>query len=581
VTSLKRTRWWETDGWSIESEAAGFEADNLDFALDTELLNQKDVVVFRGVLRFGEQTTPASVHYPPAYAAGAQPAVFAPQLRLGRHQGPDGSLCLDHPILGESTPMYGAEAAARAERLWELWETDRDQLYLEEADAPDPRANYYDYAPDTALTMIDVDITGCDAGFLDLGATQLVPLRAGVVRVRATAPSPASFSAGTPIESFAGPMELHGAWRRVPEAPPFTHRELRRWVSAHHRAWFDEQLRFARAHAQLHKLTPPLAVVGFVYHDEGPKRGETHDAWLFLVVDPTNGNGWLARPFHLRRDERWLRQPQMRPMEEKRAAIVGVGALGSQIADMLAKAGLGSAFYLDHDIYTAGNRVRHQLDLSELGRAKVRGTAERALRVNPWTGVQIQGTRLGAAVGGEHESLVQEVDDRIVEELASCDLIVNAAANSTAGSYLSAIAHEVDRPVVHTFVSAGAWGARILVQRPGESACWDCLAYSQKYPERNSGGAVVPDVPSDPDVTEVMERGCADPTFTGPGFELAAAASASARVAVQVLLGADGDYPATNFDLLTLKFRDDHDAIPGTVAIRLGIHPDCKVCSSD
>jgi hypothetical protein len=39
----------------------------------------------------------------------------------------------------DSAPMYGAEAAARASRLRELWETDRDQLYREEADAPDPR----------------------------------------------------------------------------------------------------------------------------------------------------------------------------------------------------------------------------------------------------------------------------------------------------------------------------------------------------------------------------------------------------------------------------------------------------------
>lgn len=576
---MKRTRWWETDDRSVKSEADGFKAQGLDFALDAELFDRAQVVVFRGVLRFADQTTLASVHYPPAYASGAQPVVFAPKLQLGRHQGPDGSLCLDHPVLGETTAMYGAEAAARAQRLWELWETDRVQLHREEADAPDPRANYYDYAPDTAISMIDVDATGYDAGFFDLAATHLLPLRAGVVQVRATSPSPASFLPGTPIDSFTGSIELHGAWRRVTEAPPVTHHALRQWISTNHRSWFDEQLRYGKAYAEAHRLAQPLTVVGFVYPDEGPLRGESHDAWLFLAVDPTSGNGWLARAFHLRRDERWLRQPHMQPLENKRAAIVGLGALGSQMADMLAKAGLGSAFYLDHDIYTAGNRVRHQLDLSELGRPKVRGVSERALRVDPWSTVEIQGTRLGAAVGGAHESLVQDVDDQIVNELATCDLVINAAANSTAGSYLSAIAHEIDRPVLHTFVSAGSWGARILVQRPGESACWDCLAYSQKYPERNVGGVTVPDVSSDPDVTEVMERGCADPTFTGPGFELAAAAAASTRVAVQVMLQAHGGYPAPDFDLLTLKFRDRDDAVAGTSATRLGIHPDCEVCS--
>jgi molybdopterin/thiamine biosynthesis adenylyltransferase len=575
---MSRTRWWETPGRSVAAEAAWFAEEGLEFDLDEDLFRMKDVVVFHGLLRLGERTTPASVHFPPAYASGAHPVVVAPELRLGRHQAPDGTLCLDHPVLGQAAPMYGAEAAARAQRLWELWETDREQLRREEADAPDPRANYYEYAPDSAVLLIDVDVAGFESGFFRLGALQVAPLRGGVTEVRATTPNAAVMTPGPAIDSFAGPLEINGAWRRVDSAPPFSVAELRDYVTGHHRAWVDEQVRFAKAWAQAHKRPDAPAVIAFVYPDEGPRRGEIHDAWLFVVIDVETGTAHIPHAFHLRTDERWLRQPQLRPLETKRVGIVGVGALGSPLADLLAKAGVGAAFYLDYDIVTVGNRVRHQLDLSDLGRAKVKGMAYRALRVNPWGTVDIQTSRVGAAATGAHAGVAQEVDDAIVAELAICDLIINASANSTTGSYVSAVGHETGKPVLHVWVSAGAWGARVLVQRPGKSGCWDCLAHAQSAPERLPENVIVPPVPSDPDVQEVAELGCAEMTFTGPGFDLTSAAAVAARVAVQLLLAEDDGYPAADFDLLTLGFRDADTAVPTARATRLPVHPDCEVC---
>ena len=88
----------------------------------------------------------------------------------------------------------------------------------------------------------------------------------------------------------------------------------------------------------------------------------------------------------------------------------------------------------------------------------------------------------------------------------------------------------------------------------------------------------VPEVADDPDVREVLERGCGDPTFTGPGFELLDAAAAAARVVVQCLLGGDG-YPARDFDLVTLNFRDRTSARPSAVYSALPIHPKCSICN--
>src|SRR6185437_5644546 len=102
-------------------------------------------------LRLGDARWEAAVVYPASYGAGAQAAVIARGLPLGRHITPDGVLCLDHPRLGRLEPMIGAEAVIRAERLWHLWENDRETLELEEAEAPDPRANYFAYDTDSLV----------------------------------------------------------------------------------------------------------------------------------------------------------------------------------------------------------------------------------------------------------------------------------------------------------------------------------------------------------------------------------------------------------------------------------------------
>jgi molybdopterin/thiamine biosynthesis adenylyltransferase len=574
--TAEQLHWWEDEELSIEAEEGWFAEAGLDFRLDQELFDEHGVVVFRGELRLGDQKAPASVHYPPAYAAGAHPTVVAPDLGLGRHQDPTGALCLDHPVFGETNPMYGAEAVERAERLWNLWENDRDQLAREEADVPDPRANYYAYEPGSAVALPDVDVSGFNAGYVRFGAHGLRPFRAGVVQVRTSEPAESTLSFEPNISPFIGSYEINGTWTRVPEAPPATHEKLEPWVKEHYADRINEVIVATEATRKLVGRPDLPAVIGFVYPDEGPNRGETHDAWLFLVIHP-NGKGQMAHAFHLRSDERWLRQPQLRPLEEKRVTIIGIGALGSPLTDLLAKAGVGNLSLLDYDIYALGNRVRHQLDLVNLGESKARAMASRVSRVNPWTSVDVCEIRVGAAIHGSEAARQQEVHDVLLEDFASRDLLVNTTANVVTGHFGSRMAHAAGTPILHAWVSAGAWGGRILLQRPGDSGCTECLALHQK-PETAREGVEVPKVADDPEVQEVQERGCADATFTGPGFELAAAAAAAARVAVQSLLEGDG-YPLADFDLVTLNFREADAAMPTAIYSRLPIHPDCTICN--
>lgn len=576
---MNRARWWERSELTVESQVDAIRRDGLEFELDEELLRSSGLVVFSGQLRLEDRRSPAHVVIPPGFDLGEHPVVIAPELDVGRHRSPHGPLCLDHSILGESEPMSGAEAIERAERLWWLWENDRAQLAVEEADAPDPWANYVDHTPGTSLTMIGAEVEGADRGYLHFGLTSLYPLRGALQKLRVTLP--AALTAEIPDSPNAvlrGPFELIAPWLRLPVHPPVANlTEAIQWLEREHRALTERAIRHADALRAEHPEMP--ALIGFVYPDEGPRRGEMHDTWMFVLVRPSR-QVELPRPFVLRSNERWLRQPQLKGLATTKAAVVGVGALGSQVADLLARAGVGEIVLIDNDIVTPGNRTRHEVDLADLGRPKTLAVADRLRRVNPWISVATWEARLGTPfLGGASLSDVQRMDDEIAAILGDCDVVVNATANSTASSYLSAIANESGTPTIHSYVSAGAWGARLLVQRPGRSACWDCLAWWQTTPQKERPeGIAVPEVSEEHARQVVMERGCADPTFTGPGFELSAAASAAARSAVGLVLD-DGGYPAPDFDLATLRFRGPNDQRTAMEYRNLAVHPDCTTCA--
>ena len=574
---MTRRRWWETEGHSVENEAAWFLEAGLEFALDEDLLRDAAVVVFHGELRLGDRRVPADVVYPPSYGTGGHPEVVAPTLPVTRHRSPDGHLCLDHSVLGESQPMDGAEAVIRAERLWDLWENDRQQLEAEEADAPDPAANYYDFHADSAITISDIELGTGTQGYFRLEATCFEPMRAVVAEVRVTHPQPVTLHPSASIEALKGPFELSGGWKRVDSPPPFSVSEFGPWLEEHHRSFRDRQLEYGKQQATAEKRPDLPTVLAFVYPDEGPGRGQTHDAWLFCVVETGTTGAYFARSCPLQTEERWLRQPQLQGLEDKQVIIVGAGALGSQVADLLAKAGVGRFMLIDFDIFSHGNRVRHQLDLRDIGRAKVRAMRNRLVAVNPWCEVEIRAYRVGAAGG---QGLAQRLDDRLFDQVGSSDLLINASANSATGRHLSSLAVNAETTAIHTWVSAGAWGCRVLVQRPRVSACWECLGLAQKQSERYPEPMTVPPVPSDPAVREVNEQGCADPTFTGPGFELAEAAAATARIAVQTLLDDGASYPTADFDLATLRFRDGETATTTASYISLPVHPDCAICNA-
>src|SRR2546428_1671151 len=78
------------------------------------------------------------------------------------------------------------------------------------------------------------------------------------------------------------------------------------------------------------------------------------------------------------------RNPKEREMlRKKHLVIVGVGSVGSAIALMAARAGVGKFTLIDPDALTPENVCRHFCDLSQIGRSKAYALSELIRRINP------------------------------------------------------------------------------------------------------------------------------------------------------------------------------------------------------
>lgn len=146
-------------------------------------------------------------------------------------------------------------------------------------------------------------------------------------------------------------------------------------------------------------------------------------------------------------------------LASKKVGIVGGGSLGSKIATSLARSGVGSFILVDDDVLKPGNLVRHDLDTGSLGAHKVDGLESRLRAVAPGVNVRVRRVVLG---GQESSGTTASV----LDELATCDLLIDATADPQAFNFVAAVARQVLRPMIWAEVYAGGIGGFVCRLRP-------------------------------------------------------------------------------------------------------------------
>ncbi|HNX76854.1 MAG TPA: HesA/MoeB/ThiF family protein [Candidatus Rifleibacterium sp.] len=147
-------------------------------------------------------------------------------------------------------------------------------------------------------------------------------------------------------------------------------------------------------------------------------------------------------------------------LANSRVCIVGSGALGSNIANLLARAGFGSLLLIDNDRVELSNLQRQMLfDETDIGKSKAQCAAAKLSLINSEISIEAFNERLS--------------HDNFADLVKGCDLLLDATDNFATRFMINDQALKLNLPWIYSGVTASS-GQSMFIQ-PFNTACLRCL----------------------------------------------------------------------------------------------------------
>ncbi len=134
---------------------------------------------------------------------------------------------------------------------------------------------------------------------------------------------------------------------------------------------------------------------------------------------------------------------------DRKVALIGAGALGSVIGELLVRAGVNVVTVCDGDSLHAGNLVRHTLSLESVGGNKAKEVARKLNASSPH--VTVSAVRSGLSYGQEASAL----------GITSADLVIDCTGSDEALKWLAQI--EFSGRTMFASISLGMFANRLFV----------------------------------------------------------------------------------------------------------------------
>jgi molybdopterin/thiamine biosynthesis adenylyltransferase len=127
---------------------------------------------------------------------------------------------------------------------------------------------------------------------------------------------------------------------------------------------------------------------------------------------------------------------------------------------MLVRSGINQLLLIDGDVFLPANLERHILDWRDVGFRKVNAVKRRLNQIKP-------GARIIANPFNLNWQRSAKLHATLFDELAGCDLIVDATGDTPTSLLLGSVAFENKKPFVSVAVFEGGLGALIARSVPG------------------------------------------------------------------------------------------------------------------
>jgi molybdopterin/thiamine biosynthesis adenylyltransferase len=303
-------------------------------------------------------------------------------------------------------------------------------------------------------------------------------------------------------------------------------------------------------------MLPSWIAINFL--GPGVRAGEKGRRWGFVeltgpdTVPPAALAGWEVQPLTLA--ERTLRTPELAGLETSKVLLLGAGSLGSKVAVELAKAGCGAIVLVDHDVYEAGNSVRHELAPLHAGEPKAEALARQLELLNPFCKVLHFRFELGQTAPSTE----------ILEQIAGADLVVETTGQRATTRLCERYCRISGTSLLCASLTRGSRGGDMVLLGPDR--CFDCFLLAQQEGQ-------IPTPPRGSEEPPVIPVGCGSPAFSGSGFDSSELASAVTRMAIRAT--GRTRYPALDHDWAILDFLGEPGRRQGVLVAdpACGHHP--------
>ncbi|MBW2063563.1 MAG: ThiF family adenylyltransferase [Deltaproteobacteria bacterium] len=259
--------------------------------------------------------------------------------------------------------------------------------------------------------------------------------------------------------------------------------------------------------------------------------------------------------FHMRNKGRAERSA----LKDANISIIGCGALGSETADALCKAGVGRILLVDKEEMRAHNAVRHSLGINRVSMPKTLGMAEHLVLHNPFVNVEWKPANILLA--------------KLVDYLPEGAIGVSTIADDNVEAYLNEQAIDRRRTVFYCRALRGGKAARIFRVVPQRDACKACLGLYLK--DKNPIFLNIPEDESLPAITNE----CNNPVRPASAADMKIVAGIFSRVIIDFLQGRDTDNNHWIWSSEPLEGLQLESSTCGLIrADRIPPHPKCFVC---
>jgi hypothetical protein len=410
-----------------------------------------------------------------------------------------GKVCVAETVWSLGRLGGGKEPRTAAGRL--LWHIDRLVSWLAAAangtltQAGDP-FELPDFRRDDSLVVVFEETAesfdAWRASGAHVGVATLRPLRVRRGGVRAVTEFRSERGPVIKTQGYEGHVEgkpSTALWVRLPGLPvlkvwraPRTWRELRAATAA---MGFDLDGVLRPNLAAIRKEESPLVLVGFAVPEQFGDQA-THLHWQAIRLPKLGipAKGWRDNERGFRQRERdiladdqriaWMitenwargqinRRSQLPHLSQRRVLLIGAGAIGSLVAELLVRGGVSDITVMDPEDVEIGNLVRHTLMLSDVRDRKANALA---MHLN----------RLGPAVKATPRPILFPPEgNQRGESLGDRDLVIDCTADDDVLDALRTVTWADDARVVSMSVGLGAKRLYCDLQSPP----FDAVAFRQ------------------------------------------------------------------------------------------------------